>query len=419
MPEQAVIETPPPGEQYQDESPLPDLRGYDPTIRAGQEEAMAGMKEAGGRIEALQGEKAGAMQLPRQEIISQIDAFKPSAPILEQTDDPPDVRQHDAEAFRNYFMPAMIFGALLGKAMGADNVDALNMLSAGMRGFQEGRTQYGAHMIAQWREKTQAIIQRNQSRLNMYRAVMEDRNTSINDKMLRMQLVAAQYDDKIMQAQLAQQNWQKVSQAYDKMAMQQNQMMRLYETQGYHADTIEVRKMAIEEHARASNNAISMAQEKMRYAQDKDVIKRGQKVTDAYNEGVGKIWASAETQLQIILRSKVFAYKPEARNNAINMLAIAAARDMHRINSLLRVNNMPVPYVNEVLEDSREAKNALLTSSTPTKEVPYDRLGERIQPPPTPTPQRPPAEPSRAFEVAPGGAAPQNLPEGTVLPDKD
>lgn len=389
------------------------------------QKALAGMEAAIPEIESAYAQKAKDRAAYAQQVTSvlQKPEFQVSAPRLEQPDDPPNVRAKDAEAFKGFFGPFMIFSMLLGKAMGADGVDALNMLSSGMRGFYEGRNQYSNYMLDQWKKKSEAIFARNRERLEMYKSVLEQKGLTLQEMKMQFELVAAQSDDAIMKAATKSGVYKDMLSAYDKSLKQQLAAEREYRMMEQAVSLKQFRLDQIDMQQQRLAASQDMLDRRLNAAAHVRAEKGFDQTEKIYNDSVEKLLRDATNDMFKLFTNPLV--KPEDRGPIIMDLAKHLSAQLSYINRRIEAKGYRVHPWTRTHENAQNMYAMLMSGTDPLqdweahryqKDVPTDRLGAPVPNIRMPEPQRPVGQPSPAFEAPPGGAAPTpQTPQGDVL----
>ena len=341
------------------QSAIMDINQRQRDLATKQQEAITGMQQAGKEMETAQAEQSAAVAPERERFLKMLGHQLPQKLVLEPYTEPPNVRQQDAAKFQEFFAPMLIFSLLLGKTMKADNIDGLNMLSSGLRGFQEGRNAYATHMIEQWKAKSDQVSRENARRINDYNAIINDRSLRMDEQKLRLELVAAQYGDTIMQAKLKQGNWAEVLKALGTANLQQSKYdmvaQKYYhdlQMQSRHEDVIKERQADRNERARQFD-------ERLEAKGDADNAKLQEKVIATYNDAVQKWLAAGKAGVQKIM---MFPYQQgdnEWAQRAVRALANDMAGEMAFYNARLRSRGYAVPATSEALEDPTTVQRLL------------------------------------------------------------
>jgi hypothetical protein len=307
---------------------------------------------------AVEGRNAQLAQL-RKEMLGSMSGLQPP-PKLQPYQEPPDVRAKDAEAFKGYFFPMLVMSALMGRAAKGGMIDALNNLSMGMRGFQEGRTQYAKSQTDLWHNKMLEVGRENERRIREYQMTVENRDLSMQDKELQLKLTAAEHDDTVMLAKLKSGNQQTILEQVGKMQMQQDRAEKLHlqyyvkmQQELHHRETLQLSREKAQENIRQFN-------ERMDFARTKIDNTTELKVINTYNDGLQKWTARLTNTMQRIMADPFGGSQPERIKRSIDILAHDYAQEMGVYNSRLREAGYPVPKHNEELENWELVRAAML-----------------------------------------------------------
>lgn len=385
----------------------------DPKLEAERDDALKGLKKAQDDEAAALARKGIGMGDARIDFLKYMQGSRmPDVPQLEPYRDPPDLRKEDAEKMREYVGPMLVFTALLAGVMKADAFDALNMMSAGMRGFHDGRVEYAKRMGEQWRDGMDKVSRQNQQRLDRYNAVINARNTTMQEKMTQIGILAAQYDDTVVQAQTRTGNYQKLLQILGTMNAQQNTMYGI-QIRGWNAFQNNTWKAeANKQRTEDRQQRYDIWGEHLQYWQDKDAAKPD-KIRQAYDKQMGALLKGIRDAMQRIYQNPYEQVNSEWAQKSIDALAINMANEMAYYNNTLRQNNVPVPAANEILEDPTAMRNMILNASGQRVSSSPGGAADPLRAPPVDTNKSPPP-------VAPGPpAGGSGLNEGQVIRDDD
>lgn len=131
----------------------------------------------------------------REDLERSIASPMPNAPTLQPIPEAPSGPIIDPEKFQDFGKIAFPFMMLLGKAMRADGVQALNALSHSVQGYTQGRKEEAAQQFKVFQEKTNAVLAQNKQKLDEYKAVMNRRDIDVNQKLQLLEIAAQKYDD--------------------------------------------------------------------------------------------------------------------------------------------------------------------------------------------------------------------------------
>lgn len=130
----------------------------------------------------------------------------PAAPKREDT-------QKDAMLFASAMA---VLGAVAGRFTRTPGEASLKAFSAAVNGWQEGNLEKYNSSVKEWEANTKKTIENNQQVLEKYKLTLADRKANIDDQMSQIQLIAAQYHDKMMYDAAAAKNYTLVADIYQK-----------------------------------------------------------------------------------------------------------------------------------------------------------------------------------------------------------
>ena len=140
-------------------------------------------------------ERKQGLKAPRQAYEDALKAAMPDELHLQDAPRAPDSPLVDTEQFQKFGMFAFPFVMLLGKAMRADGVMALNALSSSMRGFREGSVEKSKHDFDVFKAKFDKVVQDNKTKLDEYMNIMKRKDINMQLKQQLLQLKTSEYDD--------------------------------------------------------------------------------------------------------------------------------------------------------------------------------------------------------------------------------
>jgi hypothetical protein len=145
-------------------------------------------------------------------------AGMPAPPPVPQTQKAPPAP--DAQAYRKDAMAwasAMaVLGAVAGRFARVPGTAALSAFGGALKGWQEGNQQAYEDAAKKWEENNKAVVENNRQVLEKYKLALENRKMNIDEQMSQIQLISAQYHDKIMYDAAAAKNYTMVAQIYEK-----------------------------------------------------------------------------------------------------------------------------------------------------------------------------------------------------------
>jgi hypothetical protein len=139
----------------------------------------------------------------------------PQAPQQQKLPAAPDAKDYQKGAME--FASAMaVLGAVAGRFTRAPGGAALNAFAGALKGWQEGNLQAYENAAKQWEQNTKATIENNQQLMEKYKIALQNRQLNIDQQMAEIQLISAQYHDKMMYDAAAAKNYTLVAQIYEK-----------------------------------------------------------------------------------------------------------------------------------------------------------------------------------------------------------
>lgn len=130
----------------------------------------------------------------------------PNAPNREDT-------QKDAMLFASAMA---VLGAVAGRFTRVPGEAALNAFAGAVNGWREGNLEQYQSKVKEWEANTKKTIENNQQVLDKYKQVLADRKANIDEQMSQIQLISAQYHDKMMYDAAAAKNYTLVADIYQK-----------------------------------------------------------------------------------------------------------------------------------------------------------------------------------------------------------
>ena len=177
----------------------PDVqKNYEAALKQQEAENQLRQQEFVARQKALSGPRAQGIAMTKEGL--------PQPPDEPNLPNAPSGPMIDTEKFQKFGMVAFPFVMLLGKAMRADGVQALNALSSSVRGFREGSTAKASHEADQFKMKMDKVLSEYKTKVDKYHAIMQNKQMGMQQIMAQMELTAAFHDDVAVQAALRQNN---------------------------------------------------------------------------------------------------------------------------------------------------------------------------------------------------------------------
>jgi hypothetical protein len=208
-PPQNFTETIIPGSQQGQFTPLPP-----PANSAANTERVAGQLQGTQAADAAAfGEEQSALAKPMSALAGMPPA--PQPPQMKQPEKAPDhaAYQKDAMAWASAMA---VLGAVAGRFARVPGTAALSAFGAAMKGWQTGNQQAYENAAKEWEQNTKTTVENNRQVLEKYKLALENRKMNIDEQMSQIQLISAQYHDKMMYDASAAKNYTMVAQIYEK-----------------------------------------------------------------------------------------------------------------------------------------------------------------------------------------------------------
>jgi hypothetical protein len=142
-----------------------------------------------------------------------LDTFKRNTETVQEFK-PPDTRQ----AAMDWMAIAATFGAIAGARSRYHATTALNAFSGAMRGWAEGDSIGFQKNFDTWQANAEAASRNNEKALRQYEMTMQNAKLNLDQKMMQVQMIAAQDQDQLMAVSAQQKNITQVSELLDKKA---------------------------------------------------------------------------------------------------------------------------------------------------------------------------------------------------------
>jgi hypothetical protein len=127
----------------------------------------------------------------------------------------PDAKDYEKNSMA--FASAMaVLGAVAGRFTRMPGGAALSAFAGALKGWQSGNLEQYEQAAKKWEQDTKTTLENNRLVMEKYKLALEDRKTSIDEQMSQIQLVSAQYHDKVMYDAAASKNYTMVAQIYEK-----------------------------------------------------------------------------------------------------------------------------------------------------------------------------------------------------------
>jgi hypothetical protein len=139
----------------------------------------------------------------------------PAPPQQEKLPDAPHANANNKDALA--FASAMaVLGAVASRFARVPGQVALSAFAGAMKGWQEGNREAYEASAHEWEQNTKKTIENNRMVLDKYKEVLANRKMNIDQQMSQIQLLAAQYQDRMTYDAAAAKNYTMVAQIYEK-----------------------------------------------------------------------------------------------------------------------------------------------------------------------------------------------------------
>jgi hypothetical protein len=246
----------------------------------------------------------------------------PSGPII------------DPEQFKGFASVAFPFVMLLGTAMRANGVQALNALSSSVQGYMQGRKEESAHQLQQFKTKMGQVTEDNKQKIEKYRAILERRDLENNQKLSLLKLEAMTREDIAMAHAAETKTFDSIFKRIEqekantlKVAKLQEQVVKDYE------DNITKR-----EHYQAMQKAAELRYSEYR-SHRADAL--SQKKENLARQAAYKAYADYSAQVARIAGNAMLGGK--SKTLAVDAARKAFAFKMKHINETARLEGIEVP----------------------------------------------------------------------------
>jgi hypothetical protein len=139
----------------------------------------------------------------------------PAPPTQQQLGPAPDAKEYQQDSMA--FASAMaVLGAVASKFTRVTGTQALSAFAGALNGWKQGNLQAYEQAAKKWEQDTKATLENNRQIMEQYKLALENRKMNIDEQMSQIQLVSAQYHDKMMYDAAASKNYTLVAQIYEK-----------------------------------------------------------------------------------------------------------------------------------------------------------------------------------------------------------
>lgn len=246
--------------------PLPTLQDIDPVAveRLKATEARRGelSKQQDTLLQsegALAKEREKGLAGPRAALEASVTRSLPDAPGMQPLPDAPSGPIVDPEHFKSFASIAFPFVLLLGKAMRADGVQALNALSSSVQGYMQGRKEESTKKFEEFKTKMQKVTTENKQKLEEYRAILDRRDMENQQKLTMLQITSQKYDDAAMYYATERKN---IADIYKQLDLQDKNTLRMANESAKIADAYQ-KNVATRERTEAMANAAKQRIQRM------------------------------------------------------------------------------------------------------------------------------------------------------------
>jgi hypothetical protein len=217
---------------YTNPTPPPAAPGAEALSPGNASTVSALAKDYTGKMDALTGDMqknfaAGeAAQAPyREKLLEVLNSPNAAKAHLEKAADAP--KPQDYQKYSMEFASAMaVLGALAGRFTRNAGNASLNAFSGALKGWQEGNLQAYETAAKEWEQNTKKTIENNNIELEKYKEIMADKKLNIDQMMSAMNIVAAQYQNKIVFDSTVAKNYTMAFGAVDKMIIGQDKLQK-------------------------------------------------------------------------------------------------------------------------------------------------------------------------------------------------
>ncbi len=161
-------------------------------------------------------EQNQAALAPRYSALSKTMA-QPRPAIPNQRPLPNAPKREDFQQDAMLFASAMaVLGAVAGRFTRTPGEASLKAFAGAVNGWQEGNLEQYNSKVKEWEANTKKTIENNQQVLEKYKLTLANRKANIDEQMSQIQLIAAQYHDKMMYDAAAAKNYTLVADIFQK-----------------------------------------------------------------------------------------------------------------------------------------------------------------------------------------------------------
>lgn len=172
----------------------------------------------------IRARRADALNPRREEALAAIGQPIPPSPTPQPLPAVPTSKMDDSD--HAWLNAAMFLGSLAGATTRNHLTNALAGLAGATQGFQQGRMDMFNQAMDTWRASTEKALKENDRAQKVYENILKNRQMSIDQKMMEMQIVAQKFDDEAMGSQAALKDTAAVAQLVDTRARYAAEMRR-------------------------------------------------------------------------------------------------------------------------------------------------------------------------------------------------
>lgn len=139
----------------------------------------------------------------------------PAPPPQQKLPDAPGAQEFQKDAMA-WASAMAVLGAVSSRFTRMTGQQALNAFGGAVKGWQSGNLQAYENASKQWEQNTKKTIENNRQVLDAYKLTLQNRKMNIDEQMSQIQMIAAQYHDKLMYDAAAAKNYTLVAGIYEK-----------------------------------------------------------------------------------------------------------------------------------------------------------------------------------------------------------
>ena len=156
----------------------------------------------------------------RDKMMKVLDSPQAAEAHLEKVKEAP--KPEDYQKYSLEFASAMaVIGAIGGKWTRNVGNSSLNAFAGALKGWQSGNQEAYENAAKEWQQNTQKTLENNRAEMEKYHEIINNKKLNIDQMMAAMNLVSAEYQNKIMFDATVAKNYTMAFAAADKMEMAQ------------------------------------------------------------------------------------------------------------------------------------------------------------------------------------------------------